>query len=787
MGAEQFAVPFASALVVVCIAERCLHAVLCLMFRISPLKHMAAQGVITWLVQLGACTVLAVLRAAVSILFTLTRWWLWMLAVLAVFTTLWVTYDDYPQTWLGFVDFYNAWLGPFVASWVVVPLELADVLTRGVIPLYDGAVWWLKTLLLQGVQPTILAQLKVVLQLATALFDCVAAFATAWLSFVQSFECVGATCLVQETRAFDFLTAMGHFREAVALFRLLFASFCSFLSAPLDVALFPLLDLNFAEGLHNLWNAGLQAVFVVPQMAVARCQLASDDAFGLILCTPDFEPVFNYLSAGVANLGLAVDDWTNAATLIVQSVLTNTTVPCAADPTEVPLESWLGNAALFGQNFTALVGLSEWMYAVTDGYTAVYVGGPANRTQRWPFAMDPTLGVAAVAYGGFSDVGPSTATGSQTAGALQTTAMLACNCTDVAGGVEILCAILPFSGATGAASNYLLQVLFPDTLVAGLLGACANVDIQVHSNRFPATRTETVTVGVGAAATSLPMPDCATRSACREVDAVVYVTPKCAQGGGAGCLSSCFPFCMAARDAGSQNNNLVLAPASRWRQGYTVLSQDCAISGATVASVSGTLPATGASSTVASPPGALTGAGVFTSEPVPQACVPAKRVRSFVERAGPTSLRAAVRLPGQPVFATGDTVFTQRTLGGNALALVVERLTSDDHNTLTLETLSQDFPAQPPLEVQSQEFTDTDSTQVLVPPAAGVSPIVAVSSRCEIGFYYGRGARFSCARASRSGSGRGGLPRTCTKRDGTQRAQGRACPPWSSTRSRRCS
>ena len=755
MGAEQLAVPFAFALVLLCIAERCMHAILCLMFKISPLKHMAAQSVIMWWVQLTAGALMGALRVAVLVACRVASWWLWLLSALVLFSTLWVTYDEYPQTWIAFVEFYNGYLGPYIASFVVIPLQLADLLTKGVVPLYDAAVWWIKKLVTQGLRPTLMTDIGIVLKLATALFNALSAFANAWQVFVSSFDCVGTACLVQESFAFDFLSTMGGFRESVALFRQLFAAFCSVLAAPLDLVLFPLLDLNFAEGLHNLLNAGLQAVFVVPSMAYSRCALAGDDAFGAILCTPDFEPIFHYLAAGVASLGLAVDDWTNAAVLIVQSAVTNTTVPCASDPTEVPLESWLGNAALFGQNFTALVGLSEWLYAVTDGYTAVYVGGPANRTQRWPFAMDPTLGVAAVAYGGFSDVGPSATTGGSTAGAVQTTAMLACNCTDVVGGIEILCAILPYSGATGAAADYLLQVLFPDTLAAGLIGSCANVDIAVHSNRFPATRTEAAAVGVGAASAGLPMPDCTTRNSCREVDAVVYVTPRCAQNGGQGCLSACFPFCMAARDAGSQNNNLVLAPAARWRQGYTVLSQDCAITGSSVATVSGRLGTSGASSTVASPPSALTSgvsAGLFASGPT-QACLPAKRVRSFVDHAAPAPLRAAIRLPGQPVFATGDTVFTQRTLGGNALALVVERLTSDDHNTLTLETLSQDFPAQPPLEVQSQEFTDTDASRVLVPPEAGVSPVVAVSSRCVNGLFAGR-ARCRSTRSTRTRCGR---------------------------------
>jgi hypothetical protein len=109
--------------------------------------------------------------------------------------------------------------------------------------------------------------------------------------------------------------------------------------------------------------------------------------------------------------------------------------------------------------------------------------------------------------------------------------MLACNCSDTADGVEILCAILPMSGLPAGASpdRYLLQVLFPDELAARLIGTCDEADISVHSNRFSATRFETQPVGLGSSQATLPSPDCATRGTCREVDATVYVIPRCAE------------------------------------------------------------------------------------------------------------------------------------------------------------------------------------------------------------------------------------------------------------------
>ena len=110
-------------------------------------------------------------------------------------------------------------------------------------------------------------------------------------------------------------------------------------------------------------------------------------------------------------------------------------------------------------------------------------------------------------------------------------------------------------------SLFCVQVLFPDEDTPALIGSCMNVDISVHSNRFPATRFETVNVGLGTDSGTLPVGECRTRGSCRENDATIYVVPHCADG--FGCNSACFPFCMAVRESGSGNNNLQLMGAAR--------------------------------------------------------------------------------------------------------------------------------------------------------------------------------------------------------------------------------
>jgi hypothetical protein len=270
---------------------------------------------------------------------------------------------------------------------------------------------------------------------------------------------------------------------------------------------------------------------VVPHVTYdsERCRLAQNNTFGALMCTPDFEPVFNFLVAGVSSLGLSVDNWLNVALVVTQKALTGSAPTCDTTAALAP-HLFVGEKGVFGANATAVVGLTEWMYAVTDGYTAIYSGhdDSSARVQVWPYAMDASLGVAAVTYSQVGDIDASSMSKGRTVGSMQTTSMLACNCSDVEGGIIILCAILPMTGLTPGAtrSNYLLQALFPDELTPSLIGACASVDVVVRSVRWPATRFETRTVSVGGDSTTLSSGDCMMRGTCREVDATLFVVSR---------------------------------------------------------------------------------------------------------------------------------------------------------------------------------------------------------------------------------------------------------------------
>jgi len=751
MGAETFALPYAFTLVFLCVFERSLNALLAMFLYGTPWKRLASQQVLVKNVDLMASVGSVFVTTFVRGVLYLVSWWVFFLAVFALFASIYVMYEENADGVIAFVNFYNASVGPWLSKVVLAPLVLLDLIFRALLPIYNTIMYWFKALVLDVILPIVVDDLGVFLKMCTVLLDLFSNLAVSIKDFANSFDCEGVACLAPERHVYDGMSWMGNVRQLGALSVSLVSNFCGFIAAPVDMLLFPLMDYNLSSCVHNLINALYQFFFAIPHSTYVRCKLAQNDTFHDMLCTPDSEPFFTFLVAAVSDLGLCVDNWLNVALVILEEIFTGARTVCDALPQSLPPHVIMADS-LFGGNLTAVVGLTQWMYAVTDGHVAVYTGhtDAEAKLQRWAHSVDPSHGLAAVVYGGAGDLDASSLSKGRTAGSLQTTAMLGCKCVDIkTGGIQVECSILPMSGVPSNHDDYYLQALFPGEDVPYQLGSCANVQLSVHSARWSLTRYEsrTVTYGVSTVQAVLPSGDCVSRGTCREVDALVYVQPKCGEGSGVSCLpgAHCFPFCMAARVSGSANNNLVLVGADRWRSGYTLVNQDCALSTGTVQTTHANLFATGTQTVVSAPPNLLT-LNARTTVAVgseSRQCRPAQRLASLVDR--PASTSTSLRLDGQPFVIAGETILTEKSLGRGGTVVVVERLSGDQKNVFTLAKFNQDLPASPSLAVQSQEFKLDDPSHVLVPFAAYTSKMPAVTTRNYV--LYASNPALDCFRA----------------------------------------
>jgi hypothetical protein len=755
MGLEVLAIPTGVSLISFGAAALVVHAMAIMMTHASAFSRYTAKQTVVSLVVVLSNAVAAGGRVVTRTVGMLVQWWLFLGVLFAVFSCLYVTYNEYPSVWTGSVRVYNRNLGPWLHQTVLVPLKVVDLLLQGLLPLWDSVVWFLKAVWIQGLLPLVVDEAETVLRMATTLVDLTRNLSTALFDFVESFFCEGAKCLQPERGVMDVLSSMGNVREFASLGTQLVKNFCGTLSAPIDMAIYPLLDLNLAESVHNLVNAILQLFVVVPWKTTLRCGLSVEaNQFSLLMCTPDMAPVFHFLAAGMSSLGLALDNWGNIAFVIVQELLTGDAPSCDSGPGGA-FPQLLGSGLAFATPGapTAIVGLTDWLYAVTDGTLAYYLAhtdGTQTKTQAWPYPVDPSLGIAAVTYSSVHDLDVSAFSSGKTAGALQTTGMLGCICVDGADGgpMRVSCSILPMSGIPPNApkDDYRLEVLFPTT-DAALLYTCAGVDLYVKSVRWSYTRYETAdaSLGSGQDRTTLPTTDCIARGTCRELDAVVWLVPRCGQDfsanrGELACVSSapCMPFCMAARTAGGGRDNLVLTGARRWREGTTVLGQDCALESGSVGTVQAGAPSAfmSVSSVAGSASGLLQagGVGVYgyadtrSTSPI---CKRSPRVTSVLTK--PESVRsrvaANVRLFDQPFAITGDTILSTVRLGGEANAVQVERLEGSEADVFSLNSLNQQLPALPKASVPLEDAARDRADMLNIPYNYGTTRIASTNSR----------------------------------------------------------
>jgi len=76
--------------------------------------------------------------------------------VFIVFSGLYVTFTEYPVVWLETARLYNQNIGPYMYRVVVIPLQITDILLRGLLPLWNSGVWFIKALGVQGLLPVLL-------------------------------------------------------------------------------------------------------------------------------------------------------------------------------------------------------------------------------------------------------------------------------------------------------------------------------------------------------------------------------------------------------------------------------------------------------------------------------------------------------------------------------------------------------------------------------------------------------------------------------------------------------
>lgn len=726
--------PFAVSMLGMCLFERVMHVFLQLF---SGTKKRSKNGIEAKNVVGSAVNFLfSLLSMTINIFFR----WLYAVSTLALgffiffcVGALWyVIYEDHPEVLFRFVDFYNARLGPFVHGYMLLPLDLFNLVFKGIIPVYNGIIWVLRTLSLKGFLPILWAEVGTLMDVGVVMINFGRHASESLLGFYKGLGCSNLECL-ERPSVLDVLTPMADVRNLAVLSSRLISNVCYPIGVPVEILLYLFTDLHFAKGLHGLVNSGIHLVLHVPRATLKRCVAhgKSSGSFDVLLCTPDMEPVFSHMVSGIRGIGIAVDNWLGFSSATARRSVTGVTEDCTRRALKP--DDFRGGLLTGAQT---VIGLTEWLTAVSNGTVAYFFGQVTSEVapRLWPEAIDVGMGIAAVQYSeGLTD-GVSGVLRGMAPSSRMTTSLLGCKCVDTQAGLSVGCQILSMSGEADR-----LSVVFQDSTWSSKM-TCASVEIHVKSVRWPVRRYEGRDVPFGSGSTELPELDCVSKGTCESLDATIWLVPRCDTLAPQQCSdtavgTSCFPFCMAARISGSGSASPVFLNAERWRSGKQLLRRDCALADPR-AEIRGQMDSNSATSitlAVTTLSGAARGAALFVRGGDGASCTPRGNVVSWVPMNESTTAKggvpAYVRRKGQPFAISGDAVLLEFEQGDGVSLVEVDRLTGNQRDEYSLVSGWSKLPSAPNRMVSIQEIESAFRDRLVIPWNYVSTRVLATGSR----------------------------------------------------------
>lgn len=606
--------------------ERVLHALLCTLWHLvigfqetentDDAKYtIAAIQLVSTSVSIFNRILFAIINVFLQCFSSIVSWTLFFVMLFGVTGLVFIAYEQYPTLARGFGQQWNTYVGPQVHAVVMVPLQLGLQLLRIVLPIYNTFVWIITGITTSSILPPLLKAPQRILQCITALtwaakttVDSLTAysqgtFQTCAYTNSSAFSNITAgsgsgsgigsisSCVADVgSRTLDLITPMSHVRQVFAvLIAWVAKDVCTPAGAVVDVLLYPLTDINFAKSVHNIFNAILWTVLQVPVVTANRCQLFKDTD-GVIMCIPDFEPGIQFLKEGLRKFGQTIDNWLDIFLMVLEHAFyPSSAATCDASPLS-SLRTDQDNTIqklLFGNNFTTVVGLTETLFAMTDGVSIIYYSTDKLALQSeisqdaWPFPVDPRIGIAAVKYSS-TDVA--------------STSMMGCRCDDLDTAaaetyLSITCAIVEYGVLTassdvpdpsGLLNNHSMPVVFQVDTTRNYM-KCGQTKISLESIRWPRRRFVSVSnARLPLLSTLQGSQSSQAIDESQTVDAALWVQPFCGADDKPSqvCLetftkAACFPYCMAIRQSGSYNSMLRLYNAPDWLNRVHLFNRDC--------------------------------------------------------------------------------------------------------------------------------------------------------------------------------------------------------------------
>lgn len=497
------------------------------------------------------------------------------------------------------VNAYNSGIGIGLNKYLVTPFLYLELLLSDAVPLFNSFTWLIGRILLQlleimqqsiDVFPDLASNISLLFtSLGRSGASSITKMVTCW-SYTAGdpdLNCIGNSLAT----SLDLMSPGVYMQGALGNVVQMLTNVCSPAVLPLNVLLYPLLDVNLYMAIHSIVNAVWSLFFGTWIQRAQRCSYGAEAGFlageQAVMCMPDFNTFLNWIKGTLIAGGQLVDNWLDMQLVFVERAWGSDSVAtCKQVPT-------IGKQWTFaGDNLDTtrprrVVGLTDTLYAITDGQSTVYRslvqgGRDIVAEQNWPFVVEPRYGIAAVQhselldadYGGFSRTG-----------------LLGCRCDDLTDGetrsIQITCASVPFLDIVddemeqfNASTTH--RIVFPSPLMTHHM-RCRDTHVKVSSLRFSRKRASvghTNGFDAGFRDRFDGLNEFGDKLATFSADAAIYISPRCSlETADSACLPnsvSCYPFCMALHVAGMSGQNISAYNARRWRESVQVRQLDCA-------------------------------------------------------------------------------------------------------------------------------------------------------------------------------------------------------------------
>ena len=248
-----FFAPYGVSLLGLCLLERFFHALLSLFLPDKTSKSLRAQLLVGSALNLVSSLVSAVAGVFLRCVYVLGWSFAFFLVVYVILSIFYSLYEEHPRVFLYMLDFYSARVGPLLHGFVLLPLQLLNLVMKGLLPFYNGSVWMAKTLISKGVFPLLWDNAAFLVEFCVYTMDAFRSLCESLVSFVFGLGCSDFSCL-RVSPALDLVSPMSSVRGAALVAAKFAQRACLPVALPVEFLLYPLTDVGLANALHGFAN-----------------------------------------------------------------------------------------------------------------------------------------------------------------------------------------------------------------------------------------------------------------------------------------------------------------------------------------------------------------------------------------------------------------------------------------------------------------------------------------------------------------------------------------------------